>query len=54
MYEMSAGKELEGVVPTDDEYDWIQEPKSKAIIQYIFAKKDGRFKHSLEKVSIYR
>ena len=53
MYEMSAGKELGGVVPTEEEYEWVQETKCKEVIQYIFAKKEGKFKHSIEKVGSY-
>ena len=50
MYEMSVGKELAGLEPTNTEYESVVDKGTKNIIRKIFSREKGRFKMTAEKV----
>ena len=51
MYEMSAGKELGHLVPTEEEYSFVLNDQCKEILQFIFYRKpDGTFVRSIKEV----
>ena len=55
MYEMCTGCEVQGLLPTDDEYTAIEDVKCGTLLQYIFSRKDKSktsFKHSIHEVSM--
>ena len=59
IYEMSSGKELEGVVPTQQEYAIVEDEQCRDILYHIFATKidkngEIKFLHSIKEVRLIR
>lgn len=51
VYEMCTGKELEGLVPSEQEYMLVPDERCKEFLEFIFKKKeDGSFKRTIKKV----
>ena len=51
MFEMSAGRELSAVLPSDEDYEDVKDEHCKKIIRYIFRKKSKyEFMHSIKQV----
>ena len=51
IYEMSAGKPLESLVPTEEDLRDVEDEKCRMILRYIFTrKKDGEFMYTIEEV----
>lgn len=51
IYEMAAGKELTRLIPSEVDYQCVEDEDCKEILQYIFTRKDnGRFERGIIKV----
>ena len=51
IYEMSAGRDLTGIIPSEEDYGHVGDENCKEILKYIFTlRKDGQLKHAIPKV----
>ena len=51
---MVAGQEPSEYVPTEEDYDLVEDSKFKEMLEYIFKRDKGKFVHNLKQVQLIR
>ncbi len=52
IYEMSAGLECPHLVPSEEDYEHVDEESCREVLRYIFKRKEGRFVRDMKMVLI--